>query len=247
MRIFTAIFMVFLFGCGTADEATNNVLPEETKQTAIQNETEKEKTHSAMYIKEGDEIPACDEESRLIYVQAEKAFKTCAAGAWVNIDIQGQQGAQGEQGIQGVKGDQGIAGEKGAKGADGKDGTNNRIVSKMSCNKDITTHTGTYSIVAAVTYNYAKTASGDVFVSASVMSTSSEVGASNFYAAAQTGAAKGSVTLTSDYVGVEDVGYWTFEKTGDTQLKVDYLDTAVPNDRVTFNLNAASCTASTYN
>jgi hypothetical protein len=248
MRNFTVFVVFLLTACGAApDDAASDQLPDVTKQQAEEksiDDVTNEKSSSTLYVKEGEEIPACDEESQLIYVQAEKTFKTCVSGAWVNIDIQGQQGVQG---IQGEKGDQGVVGEKGSKGEDGKDGTDNRIVSRLNCNKDITTHTGTYSIVAAVTYNYAKTASGDVFVSAAIISTSSEDGASNFYASEQTGATKGSVTITSDKVGVADVGYWTFEKTGDTQVKVEYRDTAVPNDRVTWTLNAASCVAATYN
>jgi len=113
--ILTLVSLMILTACGTESGggSANLVDPDTQKQGDAPAGTDL----SAQLVATQAAAPVCDEaaEGRLIYVQDEKAFKSCAAGEYAVIVLDIPKGE---------KGDKGDIGEVGAKGADGADGVN---------------------------------------------------------------------------------------------------------------------------
>ncbi|MEB3212412.1 MAG: hypothetical protein VKL39_13720 [Leptolyngbyaceae bacterium] len=78
-----------LMACGPQEESQKNqdgnddinIQEDEIKSSEISS------FQDALYIKEGQAIPPCDSEGRLIYVQKESVFKACFSGSWTPVEV----------------------------------------------------------------------------------------------------------------------------------------------------------------
>ncbi|MGK5091135.1 hypothetical protein WDW89_03855 [Deltaproteobacteria bacterium TL4] len=145
----------------------------------------------------------------------------------------GNQGDKGDKGDQGEAGNQGDKGDKGDQGEAGKNGTDNTIVSYKSCVETLD-QTGTFSLVM---YQYSQTvlASGDVFVAATIISTSGSASVSSLYPSYLVGAQKGAQIVNHDAYGSANFGFWYFEMPlSTTSLKITYKDSGLPGGEKTW-------------
>jgi len=91
MKFYT-VFLLMAYGCGqpgpggSEKDAVEADGPKD--EASPSEETEKPlSSNDALYIKTSAEMPACDSDGRLVYIQEEAAFKVCAAGNWDVVDI----------------------------------------------------------------------------------------------------------------------------------------------------------------
>jgi hypothetical protein len=105
--------LVLLTGCGV-----------EQRDAAPQEQSVNESRPVSLAIASATELPVCDlsRDKQLIYLMAEREFRTCQSGVWQTIAIQGAPGPEGPAGKQGPAGEVGAAGKDGADGVAGKDG-----------------------------------------------------------------------------------------------------------------------------
>lgn len=89
MRFFIAAAAIAVIGCGSDPAKLGAGGGDTGGNEAV---TEAQQDDDVFYVQAGAELPPCDRENKLIYVQAETTFKICAAGAWANIDLRGPAG-----------------------------------------------------------------------------------------------------------------------------------------------------------
>ena len=241
MKTFAPIILCLVISCGEAPNAASNETPASTDvdpdQEKQASEDNAKNSNDALFIQAGTEIPACDVESKLIYVQVEKTFKVCAAGAWNNVDLKGDQGGVGAAGEKGDVGNAGSAGATGATGAAGTNGTDNHVVWSMSCSKVIS---GT--LTGLIKYQVDQLASGDLFVYGSAANGQLESSGSQFYSTKQNGSLTGYMSFVFDMAGTYNVGYWSMEINSDGNLKAIYHDSDVAGGALTYVVQSPDCT-----
>ena len=108
MRVITlALAIVFLIGCGDGGGFYKSKDPESGMDSVVVVATQ-------------DEVPACEQESQIVFVSETRVFQVCHAGEWHSqASEKGEKGDKGE----GEKGDTGIAGATGSQGATGAAGS----------------------------------------------------------------------------------------------------------------------------
>ncbi len=121
------ILTLVVSACGVEDQAAPDaastaVVPSPTSEVASS-----AREGDARLVASADRLPTCNEDSEgtLAYVITDKAFVVCSSGAWISIDLAGEDGPKGEHGEDGeagAKGDTGAQGEAGAKGDTGAKG-----------------------------------------------------------------------------------------------------------------------------
>lgn len=207
MKKFVAAAAFALVGCGS-DPAKLGAGGDSGSGEVVEAQQQDD---DVFYVQAGAELPPCDRENKLIYVQAESTFKICAAGAWANIDLRGPAG------------------------------TDNRIVKSIFCGGDLADSGWTAS------YSAAETASGDVFVSASVGGTLLETSKSVFYSSQQKGALTAAVSMRNDAEGSNNYGWWAMELDRTTLvLTATYSDIDAPGGKRVWTMTPDKCVVNDY-
>jgi hypothetical protein len=168
----------------------------------------------------------------LAYTAVPAGFHACAAAGWTVVEVKGEKGD---------KGDAGATGATGAQGEKGADGSDNRIVESINCTGDL----GTTSI--DYRFHTAKTAAGDVFVTASIRTLGDQIADSKFYSASQAGAQTASALVRYDLVGNDNNGFWEFTlNRATTALTITYSDGDLSDGEDIFAQPASECTKQTF-
>ena len=207
---------VLVFACGKAP-ATKQAQPP---------------SHNEYAVSTAADLPACDDAHAdwLYFVQADKSFHVCQAGAWSVIDLKGKDGANG------------AAGAAGAAGAPGKDATASSLVgSSIYC-------TGVLPTTALqFEYQAVLMKSGDVFAKAGVYGNGAEFGGSNFFSKAQVGALTAAVVFTYDYDSTANYGFWTLSLDRTSLVTtILYKDIDASGGQTTWTMTPDKCVANTY-
>lgn len=217
MRFLLFISLIFSVSCG-----------QDTKQTGgapvVEGGGESSQTtddNSTMLIQAGAEIPPCDKDNKLIYVQDEATFKVCMGGNWSNIDLRGP---------------------KGDAGVNGTNGVDNKIIKSIGCG-------GGLEGASDWTFYYsaALMASGDLFVTGQIGNAFIETSATSFYSSQQMGATSGAVILRFDALGADNAGYWKISLDRSTLVTtVDYKDFDASGGSDSWTMTPDKCTVNDY-
>lgn len=190
---------------------------------------------TAMAVETEADLPACDGKHRgaLYFVEDGERFVVCKEGGWDDVDLHGPRGATGSAGAAGVTGARGTTGAAAANGS--------LFSSSIYCS-------GTLSGTALVArYDAAVLNSGDVLAHASIGGAAYEQSQSEFYAAAQNGAATAVVILVYDVEGTANSGWWELALNRATLiLSVTYHDTDSPGGQRVWTKPASECIANVY-
>lgn len=89
--------LVLLTACGKKSDSGNGS-NEDQAPPGVESQSTAQDPKRALAINDASQLPACTPEGEywLVYVKAEKVFKTCTAGSWENIDLQASIGETGE-------------------------------------------------------------------------------------------------------------------------------------------------------
>jgi hypothetical protein len=135
-------------------------------------------------------------------------------------------------------------------GPAGPPGTSGAIKATINCSGTIASVSGLASILNGleVRYSAVLTHAGDVYASASVADEASQVSGTAFYAAAQTGAQNGRVSMIADYYGTANWGYWEITLDRNTLVTTAvYTDSSLGfQSPVVMNFAANACTVQSW-
>lgn len=248
MRSRLIVLTALMSGCGAAASqsgdapiAQANTKPdkqaEETPPT-----TPAAGPQHALLVANAAALPECTAEAQgwLIYVKADKEFRTCAAGKWEPIEIEGEAGKAGKDGVIGAPGEDGAAGATGPAGPQGPSGTN-KIQGSILCS-------GTLDATSVtVSYSVAVMTSGDVFATAQVGGTLFEASGTRFYSSQQVGAATASVLIRNDLAGATNAGYWDVRLDRTTLVvTAQYNDADLTGGQQTWSMTPDQCVVNSY-
>jgi hypothetical protein len=169
----------------------------------------------------------------LAYVVSEKQFYGCDGSSWSVITVTANGTGTGASTTTGTS-----SGTASATAS-------NAIKASLYCTGNFTAQNGLNLSGLSMYYWSTTNASGDTWASAAISGASFQIGNSNFYAAAQNGAATAAVNFVYDVVAPADGGYWTISVNRNTSVaSATYNDADVAGGAVTWTF--PPCTVRNY-